>query len=166
MRVHAPLLVSLLDSANKNISGHVFVSTEGEVKTVRVSFPGPGSYRVWVSALVPGQGNKWEGVVLLHFDATASGRVFPTQSPDPDQLGFQLVAPLDGVLNAVQVRAVRGKRAVHSAVYIQNGAASVRLREEAGTYVGVVHLKAGSVTVFASVNQGGTTVGVGEYQVR
>jgi hypothetical protein len=166
LRVHAPLLVSLLDSANKDIRGHVFVSVDGDVKTVRVSFPGPGSYRVWVSALAPGQSNKWEGVALLHFDATAPGRVFPTMYPDQDQLGFQLVAPLDGVLNAGQDARFEVRGPAHGAVYVQNGTARVQLRGETGTYTGVVHLQAGSLTVFASANQGGASVGVGEYQVR
>jgi hypothetical protein len=165
IRLRAPIIVSVMDGERKTLPGRAFVVSDGDLKTVMVSFPGAGSYTVWVSASSPGKPNSWEGIVSLHYEASAAGRVFPTVYTGVEQQGYQVLAPLDGELRAGVDVSFEVSGPAAGVVFVQVGKRNVPLRGDAGHFKGIVHPVAGVLHVFGGLSSD-KLVGIAQYQVR
>jgi hypothetical protein len=165
LHVSGVVSASLMESAGKSIEGHAFVIANGDLKTIKVSFPGPGSYTVWISAPTSTKANTWEGIASLHYEASGSGRIFPTAYIGEKQQAFQILGPLDGLLKAGQDVTFDVTGPTTSVVVVQSGTTRVLLQGTGGHFKGTARFPAGKLYVFGGPSQA-SLEGIAEYQVR
>jgi hypothetical protein len=163
-RFTGSFMASLYDGRDF-LQGRTFVQSNADRKTVRVSFPKPGEYTLYVS--VPTEKpNSWEGAVSFHFIASASSGPFPVVYAGGTDAGFQVISPLQGELKSGQDVAFEIAGPVTGSVFVSVGNKRVPLQGADGRFRGTIRAAGSPLTVFCSVKEGAVTTALAQYTVR